>query len=152
MYNIAIPRILYASLYITENQYSSLEGASEDFAIAKMTTPSATFIQTSNARPPHQRRAALKKVSGYHSLVVVVSLFSPLMRDNVVLVKAVISESFNPPAFDSSLLLTLNKVILEDEVPLVRFVRQDKPLEGFLRFLFRLHLFISPPYQASRKT
>jgi len=68
------------------------------------------------------------------------------MRDDIVLVKAVISESFYPPALSGSLLLgVLIDVLLEDEIPLVRFVRQDKPLEGFLRFLFRLHLFLSPP-------
>lgn len=67
------------------------------------------------------------------------------MRDDIVLVKAVISESFYPPALSSSLLLgVLIDVLLEDEIPLVRFVRQDKPLEGSLRFLFRLHLFLSP--------
>src|SRR5665647_1277921 len=104
------------------------------------------FIPTSDARLASSLRCAVKKSSGLpltssSGLVVFASYACgpspcPSSHQRVVL----------SPALSSSLLLgVLIDVLLEDEIPLVRFVRQDKPLEGFLRFLFRLHLFLSPP-------
>lgn len=36
-----------------------------------------------------------------------------------------------------------NHVFSEDEVPLIRFVRQYEPFDGFFQFLFRLHLTLT---------
>lgn len=71
------------------------------------------------------------------SIAVAASLFSSHARDDIVCIKAIITELFNPPAFGCGLLVSLlTGVLVEDEVPLVRFVRQAKPLDGFSVFFF----------------
>jgi hypothetical protein len=135
------------SLYISRNQYkraTKSEGLFRDSKINDTLCDVHSLIQCAQSLIKKVLRP--KKVMAYHSLVVVVSLFSPLICDDVVQIKVVISESFNPPAFGNGRLLgALVEVLGQDEVPLVRFVRQDKPLKGPLRFLLRLHLFLSPP-------
>jgi len=73
--------------------------------------------------PSHDKKmsaCAKRNVFLCRSIVVAVSLFSFLVRDDVVLVKAIISELFNSPAFSGGLLLdALNDVLLKDEILLV---------------------------------
>jgi hypothetical protein len=75
------------------------------------------------------------------SIAIAVSLLSSLMRYDIVFIKPIISLLFDPPIRGDFLFRILNNVLLENEIPLIRFVRKDKPLQGFLQFLFLVHFF-----------